>query len=108
MITGIAITFYYTTQDLPNISERKLVTSSLRELPLFFGTVIYLFEGIGLVLPLKNAMKKPENFSKPLGVLNVGMIFLTIMFIFFGMFGYWKFGDEVASSITLNLPSDQW
>lgn len=108
MIAGIIITFYYATQDLPNISERKLVTSSLRQLPLFFGTVIYLFEGIGMVLPLKNAMRKPADFSKPFGVLNVGMVSLTIMFICFGFVGYWKYGEDVASSLTLNLPTDEW
>lgn len=108
MIAGIIITFYYTTRDLPRISERKLAVTSPHQLALFYGTAVYLFEGIGLVLPLKNAMRKPNDFSKPLGVLNVGMVFLTIMFIAFGYFGYWKYGEDVASSLTLNLPSDEW
>lgn len=84
------------------------MTTSLHQLPLFFGTAIYLFEGIGLVLPLKNAMRKPSNFSKRLGVLNVGMVFLTIMFIIFGVTGYWQFGEDVKSSLALNLPADEW
>lgn len=108
MFTGIVITFYYTTRDLPDITDRRMATTSLHKLPLFFGTAIYLFEGIGLVLPLKNAMRKPSNFSRPLGVLNVGMIFLTTMFVSFGFVGYWKYGEGVASSLTLNLPTDEW
>lgn len=108
MFFGIIVTFYYSSQDLPSLSDRKLITSSVHELPLFFGTVIYLFEGIGLVLPLKNAMRNPKDFSKPLGVLNVGMAFLTVMFVLFGVIGYWKFGDDVKSSLTLNLPADEW
>lgn len=85
-----------------------MVTTSIHQLPLFFGTAIYLFEGIGLILPLKNAMRKPTNFSKPLGVLNVGMIFLTTTFISFGFIGYWKYGEDVKSSLTLNLPANEW
>lgn len=108
MFTGIIITFYYATQDLPPISERKLATTSIHQLPLFFGTAIYLFEGIGLVLPLKNAMRKPKNFSKTFGVLNVGMVFLTAMFISFGFVGYWQYGENVESSMTLNLPANEW
>lgn len=108
MFSGIVITFYYSVQDLPSISERKLAVTSIHQLPLYFGTAIYLFEGIGVVLPLKNAMKEPRNFSKPFGVLNVGMVFMTTMFICFGFVGYWKYGDDVAASLTLNLPADEW
>jgi solute carrier family 36 (proton-coupled amino acid transporter) len=108
MFVGIVITLYYSTLSLPNIAERKFVATSMHSLPLFFGTAIYLFEGIGLVLPLKNAMRKPESFSMRYGVLNVGMVFLTTLFVSMGAIGYWKYGEDVASTITLNLPSDQW
>lgn len=84
-----------------------MANTSIHQLPLFFGTAIYLFEGIGLVLPLKNAMKKPEDFSRPMGVLNVGMVILTVVFIAFGVVGYWKYGEDVESSLTLNLPAGE-
>lgn len=108
MLTGVGITFYYIFQELPDISERSLATFSWTKLPLFFGTVIYLFEGIGLVLPLKNSMRNPSNFSKPLGVLNVGVSMQTVLFLTLGIFGYWKYGDETEGSLTLNLPKDEW
>ncbi|KAG5684508.1 hypothetical protein PVAND_013737 [Polypedilum vanderplanki] len=107
MITGISITFYYISQDLPPISERSMATFSLTGLALFFGTVIYLFEGIGLVLPLQAEMKEPKNFPRPFGVLNVGVIILTTLVISFGFMGYWQFGNEVAGSLILNLPPDE-
>lgn len=107
MLTGVGITFYYIFQDLPDISERKLAEFSWTKLPLFFGTVIYLFEGIGLVLPLKNSMKNPSNFSRPLGVLNVGVTMQTILFLCLGIFGYWKYGPDTQGSLTLNLPNDE-
>lgn len=56
------------------------------------------------VLPLKNAMKKPEQFGSAFGVLNVGMALTTILYTSFGYFGYLKFGENVAGSLTLNLP----
>lgn len=106
MVLGISITFYYISQDLPPITDRKMAIFSISKLPLFFGTVIYVFEGIGLVLPLQSEMKEPKNFSRPLGVLNIGVLILTSLVIFFGFFGYWQFGDKVLGSLTLNLPQD--
>lgn len=59
------------------------------------------------VLPLKNEMKKPGNFNKPLGVLNVGMVIVCFMFVAMGFLSYLKYGDEVAGSVTLNLASGE-
>ena len=106
MVVGISITFYYMVQDLPPITEREFAIFSVAKLSLFFGTVIYVFEGIGIVLPLQSEMKNPTNFSRPLGVLNVGVLILTCFVITFGFFGYWQYGEKVASSLTLNLPQD--
>ncbi|KAG4068674.1 hypothetical protein HA402_002365 [Bradysia odoriphaga] len=103
MAGGIGVVFYYILQDVPQISERKHI-GEVSTLPLFFGTAMFAFEGIALVLPLKNSMKKPEQFGCAFGVLNVGMILTTLLYTSFGFFGYLKFGDNVAGSLTLNLP----
>lgn len=51
-------------------------------------------------------MKKPEQFQKPLGVLNVGMGVVMILYLLVGTLGYLKYGDNVMGSVTLNLPED--
>lgn len=55
------------------------------------------------MLPLKNEMKKPSNFNKPFGVLNVGMVIVGAMFVVMGFLSYLKYGDDVQGSVTLNL-----
>jgi hypothetical protein len=49
MAMGLSVTIYYSSQDLPPISERKAF-AGWTNLPLFFGTAMYAFEGIGLVI----------------------------------------------------------
>ncbi|XP_011160212.1 proton-coupled amino acid transporter 1 isoform X1 [Solenopsis invicta] len=102
MIAGYIATMYIMSHDVPSIYERRYV-ADWNNLPLFFGTVIYSFEGITLVLPLKNEMRKPSNFNKSLGVLNVGMVIVGSMFVAMGFLSYLKYGDDVAGSVTLNL-----
>ncbi|CAK1553986.1 unnamed protein product [Leptosia nina] len=106
MAVGVGVVLYEAAQDLPSIQERTFL-ASWQQLPLYFGTAIYAFEGIGLVLPLKNEMRKPELFQKPLGVLNVGMAVVGCIFISMGFLGYLKWGEDVAGSMTLNLPRGQ-
>lgn len=105
MVLGIGITMYFSTQDLPSPSEREYF-ASWRQLPLFFGTAIFAFEGISLVLPLQNAMKKPENFRSTFGVLNCGMTVVATLFASCGFIGYLKYGNNVMGSLTLNLPKE--
>ncbi|XP_059468908.1 proton-coupled amino acid transporter-like protein CG1139 [Neocloeon triangulifer] len=106
MATGMAITFYYIFQDVPNVSERPLF-SSFHQLPLFFGTVIFALEGIGVVMPLENNMKTPQHFIGCPGVLNIGMTVVVTLYSAVGFFGYLKYGEETQGSITLNLPTDE-
>lgn len=103
MAAGVTLTLYFAFQDLPDITERRAFGNP-KDLPLFFGTAIFAFEGIALVLPLKNAMKKPKLFSRPSGVLNVGMVFVASLFLTVGFVSYWKWGELVKGSVTLNLP----
>lgn len=48
-------------------------------------------------------MKKPKNFDRPLGVLNVGMVIVGAMFVVIGFLAYLKYGDAIEGSVTLNL-----
>ncbi|KAH1003597.1 hypothetical protein HUJ04_003495 [Dendroctonus ponderosae] len=41
---------------------------------------------------------------QPMGVLNIGMILVTVIYVGMGMMGYWQYGDGIKSSITMNFP----
>lgn len=91
--------------DLPNTSTVN-GSAGWSTLPLYFGTAIYAFEGIGVVLPLENNMKTPQDFRGTTGVLNTGMVIVACLYTAIGFFGYLKYGDAVKGSITLNLPPE--
>ncbi|XP_047543441.1 proton-coupled amino acid transporter-like protein CG1139 [Vanessa atalanta] len=101
--TGMGITFYYLFQDIPPLKTRQAF-AGIERLPTFFGTAIFALEGIGVVMPLENNMKTPTHFIGCPGVLNTGMFFVVSLYALVGFFGYLKFGDDTAGSITLNLP----
>jgi len=104
---GLGIIFYYLLQDIPYSWDRKTF-ASWGQLPLYFGTAIYAFEGIGVVLPLENQMRTPADMRGWNGVLNTSMVIVSCLYIAVGFFGYLKYGDAVSGSITLNLPVNEF
>ncbi|XP_042231441.1 proton-coupled amino acid transporter-like protein pathetic [Homarus americanus] len=106
-IIGITICFYYMLRDLPHVQEELPAFAGFSTLPLYFGSAIYAFEGIGLVLPLENKMKTPQAFGGWTGVLNTAMVIVVCFYAGVGFFGYLRYGSFVQGSITLNLPPSE-
>ncbi|XP_035216608.1 proton-coupled amino acid transporter 1-like isoform X3 [Stegodyphus dumicola] len=102
---GLIMVLYYLLQGHQS-TNLDVYTSSLSKLPLYFGTAMYAFEGIGVVLPLENAMATPEDFGGLNGVLNTGMVVVACLYTGVGFYGYLKYGNDVKSSITFNLPQN--
>ncbi|KAF1318160.1 Vacuolar amino acid transporter, partial [Globisporangium splendens] len=71
---------------------------------LFLGTAVYCFEGIGLVLPIYDAMdsKIQHKFPK---IISLTVLFLVVLFSLFAGVVYAAFGQDTQSVVTLNLPN---
>uniref|UniRef100_A0A8C3VZU2 Solute carrier family 36 member 3 n=1 Tax=Catagonus wagneri TaxID=51154 RepID=A0A8C3VZU2_9CETA len=98
---SMALIFAYIVQGIPDPRSLPLM-ASWKTFLLFFGTAIFTFEGVGIVLSLKNQMKHPQQFSF---VLYLGMSLVIVLYICLGTLGYVKFGSNTQASITLNLPN---
>jgi proton-coupled amino acid transporter len=101
---GLGTTLYYVFQDLPSLDTIPAF-GPIERFPLYFGTVLFALEAVGVVIALENNMGTPKDFGKKFGVLNVGMSIVTLMYAFVGFFGYLKYGAASKDSITLSLPA---
>ncbi len=102
---GFGIILYYVFADLPDIADRPLVRP-LGSLPLFIGTTLFALEAVGVVVALENNMQTPRSFPGYTGVLNRSMVVIVALYAFIGFFGFIRYGEFSAGSITLNLPTD--
>eukprot|EP01101_Sappina_pedata_P006550 TRINITY_DN326_c0_g2_i3.p1 TRINITY_DN326_c0_g2~~TRINITY_DN326_c0_g2_i3.p1 ORF type:complete len:397 (-),score=105.23 TRINITY_DN326_c0_g2_i3:298-1488(-) len=69
----------------------------------FIGTVVFTFEGIGLVIPIVDSMEKPRDFNLILAI-NIGM--LCLLFGVFSSIGYITYGPDVNAIILLDMPQN--
>jgi len=103
---GLAVIFYYIfSSPIPSSHSVPWFTSG-HQFPIFFGTAIFAFEGISVVLPIENQMTKPQDMLGWNGVLNTSMVTIAGLYIGMGFFGYLKYGTTTAATITLNMDLD--
>lgn len=105
IVVTFGITLYYIFKD-PLEFDDKPSFSSFATLPLFFSTVIFAMEGIGVVMPVENSMAKPQQFLGCPGVLNTAMGTVITLYAVIGFFGYVRYGELSEGSVTLNLPTE--
>ncbi|XP_059610616.1 proton-coupled amino acid transporter-like protein CG1139 [Phlebotomus argentipes] len=103
---GISTILYYVYKDGVSFDDRHAI-SNVSRWPLFFGTVLFALQAIGVIIPVEYKMKHPKDFGGMLGVLNIAMIIVTLLYVFVGFSGYLKYGEYVEGSVTLNLPQNE-
>lgn len=105
-VISYGIIAYYLFENNPTLENRNAFGPNIGNYPLFFGTVLFALEAIGVMLPLENEMKHPRKFLGHCGILNNGMYAIILLYAGVGLLGYMAHGDNVKGSITLNLPND--
>ncbi|KAL1117020.1 hypothetical protein AAG570_004348 [Ranatra chinensis] len=103
LVVSISATIIISCFDLPEVQSRNIAADPWR-LPLYFGTTIYAFEGISLILPLLSEMRNQDLFHTWLGVMNIGLVVVTALMTTVGFIGYLKYGEHTKGTLTLNLP----
>ncbi|KAI1729261.1 transmembrane amino acid transporter protein domain-containing protein [Ditylenchus destructor] len=104
-LVAVAIVVYYFFTHLQPASQLTKF-GKLRNLPLFFGTVMFAFEGVCVVMPIENRMERPQFFIAWNGVLNSSCLTVLAIFAVTGFYGYLTFGDDIKETVTLNLPQE--
>lgn len=104
ILLGLIYLYYYDIFTLAkNHGIADIVNFNPSDWTLFIGTAIFTFEGVGLIIPIQESMKKPTEFPR---VLAGVMIIITVIFISMGALSYAAFGSSTKTVILLNLPQD--
>ncbi|KAF9358929.1 neutral amino acid transporter [Mortierella sp. NVP85] len=98
---GLIYLYYFDIFTLSTSGLSDVVLFNPSHFTLFIGTAVFTFEGIGLIIPITEAMKEPEKFPK---VLTGVMIGITVLFTSAGALSYAAFGSKTETVILLNLP----
>ncbi|XP_015177852.1 PREDICTED: proton-coupled amino acid transporter 1 [Polistes dominula] len=103
MFVGFTMTLYYIFKDIKPIDKVNMFPE-IQQLPIFFATVVFAIEGIGVVMPVENNMEKPQHFLGCPSVLNITMSIVVTLYAVIGIFGYLAYGEYTEASVTLNIP----
>jgi len=104
-LAGFIIILQYVAHDYIPLSDLPWVAEP-SEWPRGFATAVFAFEGICLVLPLRNKMRNRDEYMGCNGVLMTSMYLVLLLYECLGFYGFIRFGTSVQATISLNLPHE--
>ncbi|KRF78411.1 glutamate transporter polyphemus isoform X2 [Drosophila virilis] len=106
LYAGFLCIMYYLFRGLPNLQEREMFKPPTNWM-MFFGIAAFSLTAVGSMLVVEANMSHPESYLGFFGVLNLAVFCILCSNIFFGIMGYWRYGEHVEASITLNIPQNE-
>ncbi|KAJ1991215.1 hypothetical protein GGI25_005401 [Coemansia spiralis] len=102
IVAGLIYVWWMDVSKISKLGIEYVRNFNPEDYSLFIGTAAYTFEGYALILPIVDAMQRPEKFP---AVLSVVMAICTAVAVAMGGLSYSAFGDKTESIILLNMPS---
>ncbi|KAK0205038.1 transmembrane amino acid transporter protein-domain-containing protein [Desarmillaria ectypa] len=100
ILAGLIYIFGSEFKIIANRGIAEVALFNPKDFPLFVGTAVFSFEGIGLVIPLTDAMKEPHKFP---AVISGVMAGLVVLFGGAGVLAYLTFGSDIKTVVLVNL-----
>lgn len=102
ILFGLGYIYYFDISTLAKNGINDTVQMfNPRDFTSTIGSVIFAFEGIGLILPVQSSMREPQRFEP---LLLVVLVIITTIFTSIGALSYATFGDQTKVEIIDNLP----
>ncbi|PVU97577.1 hypothetical protein BB559_001959 [Furculomyces boomerangus] len=102
IVVGLVYLLYYDGSVLASKGIAEIQMFNPKTFPLLVGTAVFSFEGIGLVIPVVDSMKKPSEFPR---VLSLTVFVSAAIFISVAAISYMAFGKDVETVILVNMTS---
>lgn len=105
IVLGLVYLYYYDILTIATVNHglADIELFNASNWTLFIGTAIFTFEGIGLIIPIQEAMR--DQTKLPL-VLGLVMVIITVIFTTSGVLSYAAYGSKTKTVILLNMPQD--
>eukprot|EP00756_Hemistasia_phaeocysticola_P014208 Hpha_TRINITY_DN15328_c4_g4::TRINITY_DN15328_c4_g4_i1::g.88175::m.88175/K14209/SLC36A, PAT; solute carrier family 36 (proton-coupled amino acid transporter) len=101
ILSGMTIIVIENARSINQNGHSHLTSFQSSTVSLFLGTAILTFEGIGLMLPIRDAMQNTERFVP---LMSASMATCVGLFTVFALLGYMaRGGDDVETNLLLAL-----
>ncbi|CEL92195.1 unnamed protein product [Vitrella brassicaformis CCMP3155] len=104
LVFGMLIIFGFVIGRLSAFGVRPVHLINTKSWPLFVGTAVYMWEGVGLILPIRSSMKEHLKPKFPM-ILFFSLLGVLVVYSLFCSFSYLAYGSDIRDVITVNLPN---
>lgn len=94
IVLGLVYLYYYDVATMTEFGVADIKPFNAHDWTLFVGTAIFTFEGIGLIIPIQDGMRKPQKLPS---ILLIVMLIIGTIFISMGALSYAAYGSKTQT-----------
>ena len=103
ILLGVLTVIYFDFKVLSTGTVASIKAFASSGAPQMVGTVVFSFEGIGLILPVQSSMQNPKQFPKLLAYV---VTIIAGLLMLLSTLSYLAFGEQVQTIIWDSFPRD--
>ena len=100
IVGGILSLLFFCVRHIATNGTQPVASFRPHTFPLFVGTSVVSFEGVALMIPIKDSMRNQENF-KPVLWKAVGLV--CVLYTSVGVLGVLAFGESVEENLLVSI-----
>ncbi|KAJ6545038.1 vacuolar amino acid transporter 4 [Mycena vulgaris] len=100
---------YIFSTEISIVAERGIADIQLfnpKDFSLFVGVAVFSFEGVGMVIPITDAMREPHKHVVSPDLFHSRLTFPSVLFGGAGALAYLTFGSEIQTVVLVNLDAE--
>jgi proton-coupled amino acid transporter len=109
VLIGICCSYMltYSTDKLATEGVKPVPLCEIQQAPMMVGTAIFAFEGIGLLLPLRQSLRPKDRPRYPLLIVTT-LTGIALFYFFFSLVNLLAFGMRITPILTAVFPFSGW
>ncbi|XP_044745828.1 proton-coupled amino acid transporter-like protein CG1139 [Coccinella septempunctata] len=103
LLASSAVILVFLLQDPRPFGSFEMFEIDVKTLPIYIGTLVFSMQAVTVVTHIDDNLESPKAFSRPCGIITIGMFLIIVVQCILGFLVYWRFDNDGLTISTIPI-----